>query len=301
MIRIGSHVSMNGKDMFVGSIKEALEYEATALMVYTGAPQNTRRKAIKDLKIDEATLLMAENGLSGKDVIVHAPYIMNLGNPDESKYQFAVEFLTEEIRRTHAMGAKQIVLHPGAHVGTGEESAIKQIAKGLNEVFAKVDNDVKIALETMAGKGTEIGRTFEELAQIIELVDQKDRLSVCFDTCHTHDAGYNVKEDFDWVIAEFDRLIGKERISVFHINDSKNPISAHKDRHENIGFGHIGFEALNYIVHHKDFLDTPKILETPFIKSEDESFPPYKEEIRNFRNQTFKIDGVLELLTSNAS
>lgn len=300
MIRIGSHVSMNGNDMFLGSIKEALSYEATALMVYTGAPQNTRRKAIDKLRIEEAHELMAEHNLTGEDVVVHAPYIMNLANPDDEKHQFAIDFLSEEIRRSGAMGAKQIVLHPGAHVGTGVEAAIKRIASGLNKVFENVDNDVKIALETMAGKGTEIGRNFEEIAQIIELVEQNERLTVCFDTCHTHDAGYNVKEDFDWVIEEFDRIIGKERISVFHINDSKNPIGAHKDRHANIGFGYIGFDALNYIVHHPDFTHIPKILETPFIKTEEGKFAPYKEEIKNFRDQTFNIHGILEELTEEA-
>lgn len=296
MIRLGSHVSMNGEEMFLGSIKEALSYGATALMVYTGAPQNTRRKPIDKLRIEEAHALMSEHGLTGEDVIIHAPYVMNLANPDDRMHQFAVDFLSEEIRRSQAMGAKQIVLHPGSHVGTGVEAAIKRIAKGLNQVFENVDNEVKIALETMAGKGTEVGRTFEELARIIELVDQNDRLTVCFDTCHTHDAGYNVKEDFDWVIEEFDRIIEKERISVFHINDSKNPMGSHKDRHANIGFGHIGFDALNYIVHHPDFVNIPKILETPYIKTEEGSFPPYKEEIKNFYDQTFQIHGILQYL-----
>jgi deoxyribonuclease-4 len=301
MIKIGSHVSMKGDDMLLGSVKEALMYEANAFMIYTGAPQNTRRKAIDQLKIAEAHLLMKENNLSLDDVIVHAPYIMNLANPDDAKYNFAVNFLTEEIKRTHAMGAKQIVLHPGAHVGTGEEDAIERICRGINEVFDRVDNDVLIALETMAGKGTEVGRKFEQIAAIIRGVKQNHRLSVCFDTCHTHDAGYSVKEDVDAVFSNFDQIVGKDRISVFHINDSKNTIGASKDRHENIGFGHIGFDALNYIVHHPDFLHVPKILETPFIKLDEKiSMPPYKEEIRNFRNQEFVIDGILLDVKQNA-
>jgi deoxyribonuclease IV len=294
MLKIGSHVSMSGKDMFLGSVKEALEYEATAFMVYTGAPQNTIRKSVDRLMIEEAHAFMKENDFSLDNVIVHAPYIMNLANPDDAKYNFAVDFLTKEIERTHAMGAKQIVLHPGAHVKTGDDAALLRIIRGLNQVFENVDNDVLIALETMAGKGTEMGCTFEQLALIIEGVDQDHRLSVCFDTCHTHDAGYDVKENFDEVMAEFDRVVGKERISVFHINDSKNLKGARKDRHANIGFGHIGFDALNYIVNHKDFLEIPKILETPFIKLDDKtSLPPYKEEIRNFRQQEYIIDGNL--------
>lgn len=296
MIYIGSHVSLGGDEMFLGSIKEALSYEANALMVYTGAPQNTKRKAISEMRIKEAQALMADEGLSLDHVIVHAPYIMNLANPDPDKYAFAVEFLSKEIERTAALGAKQIVLHPGAHVNTGAEVAIKRIAKGINAVFQNVPNNVKIALETMAGKGTEIGRNFAELAEIIERVTHNERLSVCFDTCHTHDAGYNVKEDFDTVMDEFDRIIGSDRISVFHINDSKNPRGAQKDRHANIGFGEIGFAALNYIVHHPNFLSIPKILETPYITIGEQSVPPYKEEIANFRQQKFIIEGNLTYL-----
>lgn len=297
MIKIGSHVSMSGDEMFLGSVKEAISYGANAFMVYTGAPQNTRRKATSKLMVQEAHELMDKYNMSLDDVIIHAPYIMNLANPDPVKYQFAVDFLIKEVNRSHEMGAKQIVLHPGAHVKTGAEAAINQIINGLNEVFEKTDNNVKIALETMAGKGTEVGRNFHELAMIISGVKHNNRLSVCFDTCHTHDAGYDVKENFDQVIKEFDDLIGKERISVFHINDSKNILGAQKDRHENIGFGHIGFDALNYIVNHPLFEDVPKILETPYIKlDEKNAVPPYKEEIRNFKEQKMIIDGNLSNL-----
>ena len=198
MLLIGSHVSMNGKEMMVGSVKEALSYGANCLMVYTGAPQNTRRKPTDELMIKEAQELMIENGLELKNVIVHAPYIMNLANMDPEKRQFAVDFLTEEIKRTHAMGAKQIVLHPGAHVKQGPEVGIAHIIEGLNKVIENtIDLDVLIALETMAGKGTECGRSFEELRTIIDGVEHDERISVCFDTCHTHDAGYDTKDDFD--------------------------------------------------------------------------------------------------------
>ena len=292
MIKIGSHVSMNGDEMFLGSVKEATAYQANTLMIYTGAPQNTRRKPIEKLNIEAAQKAMKEAGINPKDVVVHAPYVMNLANPDPTKRAFAKDFLVNEIYRTAAMGAKQIVLHPGAHVKEGAETGIKYIVESLNEVLERTkEADVLIALETMAGKGTEVGRSFEELAKIIEGVTRDERLSVCFDTCHTHDAGYDVKENFEAVIAQFDQLIGKERISVFHINDSKNPKGAGKDRHANLGTGHIGFEALNQIVHHPDFSEIPKILETPYVTETEDStkkmYPPYKHEIAMLKSQTF--------------
>jgi len=295
---LGSHVNMRGNEMFLGSVKEALTYKANALMIYTGAPQNTRRKKIEDLKISEAHDLLSKNNIALDNIVVHAPYIMNLANPNPDKTQFAIDFLTNEIIRTSALGVNQIVLHPGAHVGTGKEEAITRISKGLNEVINNTRNlKVKIALETMAGKGTEIGKTFTELKEIIDGINDNERISICFDTCHTHDAGYNIRDDFDQVIEEFDKIIGKDKISVFHINDSKNIKGARKDRHANIGFGHIGFKALNYIVHYHDFTNIPKILETPYIKIDDKkSQAPYLEEIENFHNQEFNKTGVLTFI-----
>ncbi len=292
MLKIGSHVSLKGSEMMLGSVKEALSYNANSFMIYTGAPQNTRRRPIEDLRIEEAHLLMKENNIDLINIVIHAPYVMNLANGDPEKRQFAVDFLTSEIKRTALIGASQIVLHPGAHVKQGADIGIGFIIEGLDKVIENTkDLDVLIALETMAGKGTECGRNFEELGEIINGVKDNSRLSVCFDTCHTHDAGYKTKDDFDSVIEEFDRLVGKEKISVFHINDSKNEISASKDRHENIGFGYIGFDALNKIVNHPDFMDIPKILETPYVAPVDEPknkiYPPYKEEIEMFRNQKF--------------
>ncbi len=297
---IGSHVSMGGKEMLVGSVKEALSYKSNALMIYTGAPQNTRRKPTNQMKIEEAQQLLKENNIPLNNIIVHAPYIMNLANPDPEKRAFAVEFLTKEIIRTAEIGAKQIVLHPGAHVKQGPEIGLANIIEGLNKVIENTkDLDVLIALETMAGKGTECGRSFEELKVIFDGVTHNERLSVCFDTCHTHDAGYDVKNNFDAVMEEFDRIIGKERISVFHINDSKNETGAAKDRHENLGFGYIGFEALNYIIHHNDFVNVPKILETPYITKDNESkerlYPPYLEEIKMIKSKTFNPNIIEEI------
>ncbi len=279
MIKIGSHVGMNGKKMLLGSVEEALSYGANTFMVYTGAPQNTRRKAVSELRIDEAAELMKKNNM--EPFIVHAPYIINLANTIKPEtFRIAVDFLKIEVERTEAMGSKVLVLHPGSHVNEGVQAGTEQIIKGLNEVLTE-DMTCKIALETMAGKGSEIGRTFEEIEAIIEGVELPEKLGVCFDTCHVHDAGYDIINDFDGVIEEFDNIIGKERILVFHINDSKNIRGSHKDRHENIGRGEIGFKALHNIVHYKDFIDVPKILETPYIENEDtkEKEPPYRKEI----------------------
>ncbi len=288
MVLLGSHVSMSAPHSVLGSVKEAISYNANTFMIYTGAPQNTRRRAIDTLKIDEAKTLMAEHGLDMKDTVIHAPYIVNLGNtfkPDN--FEFAIEFMTEEIRRADAIGAAQMTMHPGAHVGAGPEAAIDKIAEGLNRILTKEQN-VQIALETMAGKGTEIGRNFEELAQIIERVDLDEKLSVTLDTCHIHDAGYPVRDDFDFVLEEFDRIIGLDRLKVIHVNDSKNPQGAAKDRHENIGFGEIGFDALNAIVHHPKLAHLPKILETPFVGEDKKNKKaPYLYEIDMLKKQTF--------------
>ncbi|CAA4059399.1 endonuclease IV [Staphylococcus aureus] len=283
---LGSHVSMSGKKMLEGSAIEAHEYGETTFMIYTGAPQNTRRKSIEDLNITKGHEVMEKYGLS--NIVVHAPYIINIANTTKPEtFNLGVDFLQQEIERTQAIGAKDIVLHPGAHVGAGVDAGINKIIEGLNEVLTN-DNNVRIALETMAGKGTEIGRSFEELARIIDGVHNNERLSVCFDTCHTHDAGYNVKEDFDGVLNEFDKIIGVDRIKVVHVNDSKNDRGAQKDRHENIGFGYIGFGGLNYIVHHDSFKDIPKILETPYVGEDKKNKkPPYKLEIEMLKQQQF--------------
>ncbi|MBR3772467.1 MAG: deoxyribonuclease IV [Clostridium sp.] len=288
MSKIGCHVGMSGKEMFLGSVKEALAYGANTFMVYTGAPQNTRRKPISELRIDEAQALMKENGID--DFVIHAPYIINLGNSVAPEtFELAVDFLQLEIERSAAMGSRNIVLHPGSHVKAGEDIGIQQIVKGLNEVLT-ADTPVNIALETMAGKGSEMGRNFEELAKIYDGVKYNNKLRVCFDTCHTNDSGYDLVHEFDSVIEQFDKMIGKDQITVFHINDSKNPLGAKKDRHENIGFGHIGFETLHHIVMHPDFTDVPKILETPYIphpENNKKSYAPYKYEIEMLRKGQF--------------
>ena len=281
IFKIGSHVGMSGKDMLLGSVKEAISYGSNTFMIYTGAPQNTRRKPIEELNIEAGLKLMKENNIDIDDIVVHAPYIINLGNAVKPEtFEIAVQFLRTEIERTDAIGAKRIVLHPGAHVGEGAEVGINKIIEGLNEVLTK-DQKTTVALETMAGKGTEIGRSFEEIAKIIDGVKLKD-------------AGYDIVNDFEGVIEQFDKIVGIDRISVIHLNDSKNPVGAHKDRHENIGFGYIGFEVLNKIAHFEKFSHLPKILETPYVALSDDKkakkVPPYKFEIEMLRAGKFDED-----------
>ena len=286
MVKLGSHVSMSGKKMLVGSSEEAVSYGANTFMIYTGAPQNTRRKPIEELNIEDGSLHMKEHGVD--NIIVHAPYIINIANTTKpATFELGVRFLQSEIERTEALGAKQIVLHPGAHVGAGVDKGIERIVEGLNEVLKK-DQTVQIALETMAGKGTEIGRSFDEIARIIDGVTHNENLSVCLDTCHIHDAGYAISGQVDEVLEEFDSIVGLDRIKVVHVNDSKNERGAQKDRHENIGFGHIGFEALHRVVYHEVFKDIPKILETPYVGEDKKNKkPPYKYEIEMIKNGHF--------------
>ena len=253
-IKIGSHVGMAGKEMFLASVKEAASYGANVLMLYTGAPQNTRRKDVSELNIEAGWAYAKEHGI--EEIIVHAPYIINLAN----------------------------TVKPGSHVKAGEEVGIKQIICGLNMVLDDNDDEVYIALETMAGKGSELGKTFEEIKQIYDGVHKKNRLRVCFDTCHVNDAGYDLVGDYDGVFVKFDEVIGLDQIAVFHINDSKNPLGAHKDRHANIGEGEIGYDTLHRLVHDERFAQIPKILETPWRVIDGEgtkknSAAPYKEEI----------------------
>lgn len=299
MLKIGSHVSMSGKKMLLGSSEEAASYGANTFMIYTGAPQNTSRKPIDQLKIEEALQYMSTHGID--EIVVHAPYIINLGNSVKPEtFELAVNFLREEIKRSEALKkAKQIVLHPGAHVGAGDEIGIKQIIKGLNEVITK-EQAVNIALETMAGKGTECGRTFQQLAAIIDGVNNNDKLSVCLDTCHIHDAGYDVINDFDGVLKEFDKIIGLDRLKVIHLNDSKNPKGSKKDRHELIGSGYIGFNALCYVANHEALKDIPKILETPYVANETgKKKPPYKYEIEMLRKKHYNEHIKNDIFTEN--
>lgn len=285
-IKLGSHVGMAGKEMFLASAKEAVSYGANVFMIYTGAPQNTRRKEISELNIEAGWQYARQHGI--EEIVVHAPYIINLANTVKSEvFELAVEFLEKEIIRTAALKSRILVLHPGSHVGAGMETGIDQIIKGLNTVLDENEDEVYIALETMAGKGSEVGSRFEEIQAIYDGVHKKERLRVCFDTCHVNDAGYDIVNHMDEVLEEFDRIIGLSQIAVFHINDSMNPCGAGKDRHANIGEGTIGFEPLYRLVHDERFLEIPKILETPYRCEEGstkKTLPPYQAEIARLRN-----------------
>lgn len=282
MLYIGSHVSFDKNEQLVKSTKEAISYGANTFMFYTGAPQNTNRAKIEDGKTLEALQLMKDNGIYFDKVIVHAPYIINLAN--RNNLEFSINFLTDELERCNQLGIKYIVLHPGSHVGVGVEEAINNISEGLNAVFMNNHSDCMILLETMAGKGTEIGRNFEELKNIIDKVEQSERLGVCLDTCHLNDSGYDLS-NFDQILEDFDNIIGLDKIKCVHVNDSKNERNTHKDRHENIGYGTIGFDNLLSVVYNKKLESIPKILETPYI---DKVKAPYKEEIEMLRNKKFK-------------
>ena len=261
MIRIGSHVGMNGKEMMLGSAKEAASYGANVFMAYTGAPQNTRRKEISELNIDKAWEYMDEHGID--EVVIHAPYIINLANTVKPEtYELAVEFLAKEIERAQAMRAKSMVLHPGSHVGAGVDVGINKIIEGLNEVLTS-DTKINIALETMAGKGSEVGRNFSELRAILDSVHLQEKMGVCLDTCHIWDGGYDIAGNLEAVLEEFDKTIGLHRLYAVHLNDSMNPLGAHKDRHQKIGQGYIGLEALKAVVRHPVLKQLPFILETP--------------------------------------
>lgn len=286
---IGSHVSYTKDEGLLGSVKESLEYGSNTFMFYTGAPQNTFRAQIDEEKTDKAKELMKKNNIDIKNVIIHAPYIINLANDkDPEKFNFAVNFLIQELKRAEKLGIEKIVLHPGSHVGLGEEKGLSNIIKGLNIVL-KDETGPVICLETMAGKGTELGKTFEEIKEIIDNVENKKRLMVCLDTCHLNDAGYDMTK-FDEVLEKFDKIIGIEKIGCIHINDSKNEINAHKDRHENIGMGTIGFNTLIDIIYNEKLKGASKILETPYISADggkDRSYPPYKYEIKMIREKKF--------------
>ena len=283
---IGSHVSYKNDTGLLGSIEEALSYGANTFMFYTGAPQNTRRGAINDELTYKGYKLMKENNIALENVIVHAPYIINLCN--DKNFDFSVSFLKQEVIRCEELGMTKLVLHPGASVGLERSHAIANIIKGLN-IILDDNHNVIICLETMAGKGTEVGKTFEELKFIIDNIKNKSKIGICLDTCHINDAGYDLN-NFDKVLDEFDKVIGLDYLKCIHINDSKNTIGSHKDRHENIGLGTIGFDNLINIIYNKRIENLPKILETPYVDDIESDkkrvYPPYKFEIEMIKNKT---------------
>lgn len=294
---IGSHVGFSSKEQLLGSVKEALSYGSNTFMFYTGAPQNTKRLPIDDTLTYEAYKLMKEHHLDLSKVIIHAPYIVNLGNLEN--FDFSVSFLQGEVERASLLGIKYLVLHPGAYVSYDKKDSLTSIIKGLN-IILNNDKDVTILLETMAGKGTEIGSSLEDLKNIITGVIYKDKIGVCLDTCHLFDSGIDLN-NFDEYLDNFDKTIGINYIKCLHINDSKNERESHKDRHENIGFGNIGFDTLLKIIYHERLKDIPKILETPYVTKDDNSkekiYPPYKYEISMIKNKQFDPELIQKIRT----
>ena len=287
MLILGSHVGFNNKDGLVGSVKEALSYGANTFMFYTGPAQRTLRSELNEDKIYEGYKLMADNNINNDNVIVHAPYIVNLANKsDERKFMFYVDFLKEELNRVNKLGFNKIVLHPGSAVNCTREEGLSNIIEGLNMVL---DNDynVTILLETMAGKGNELGINLDEIKTILDNVKFKDKIAVCLDTCHLNDSGIDINE-FDKYLDEYNKKIGLNLIKCVHVNDSMNPIGSHKDRHHNIGYGTIGFDALCNVIYNKRLEGIPFILETPWVnRNTPNEYPPYKYEIDNFKNKKF--------------
>ena len=284
---IGSHVSFNKNEQLLGSVKEALSYDANTFMFYTGPTQSRLRYPIEDILSYEAYKLMLDNNINPNNVIVHSPYIINLANNvDKEKYKFYIDFLTEELERVKMLGFNKLVLHPGSATTVSKEEGIKSIANAINIAYENV-KDVSILLEYMAGKGNEIGSNIDEIKGIINLVNDKERIFVCLDTCHINDSGININE-FDKFLDEFDSKIGIDKIKCVHVNDSMNPIGSHKDRHENIGYGTIGFDALINVIYNERLNNIPFILETPYInRGAKDSKAPYKYEIENIRNKKF--------------
>lgn len=284
---IGSHVSFNSKAQLLGSVREALSYNANTFMIYTGGAQSTLRSDINSEYTYEAFKLMIENNINPKNVIVHAPYIVNLANKsDINKYNFYIEFLIKELNRVKELGLDKMVLHPGSATTCTKEEAISNIAEAINKIYENT-TDVVILLEYMAGKGNEVGSSIGELKGIIDKINDKDRIGVCIDTCHMNDSGVDIAK-FDEFLDEFDREIGIDKIKCVHVNDSLNPIGSHKDRHANIGYGTIGFDNLINVVYNDRLEGMPFILETPYInRNNKDAYAPYKMEIECIRNKKF--------------
>jgi deoxyribonuclease-4 len=272
---LGSHVGFKEQQL-LGSLNEALEYDANTFMFYTGAPQNTLRRSINKVYTDKAKEVMKENNINIDNVICHAPYIINLANK-EKNWDFSINFLKQEISRCDEMGIKYIVVHPGNALKEDRQVALNNIIDAVNIVL-DTQNKCTILLETMAGKGSELACTLDEVKYLIDGINNKDRIGVCLDTCHLNDSGIDISK-FDDYLDTFDKKIGLKYIQCVHLNDSKNELGSHKDRHENIGFGTIGFDNLINVLNNPRLRDIPFILETPYYMDK----PPYKREIESLK------------------
>lgn len=282
---IGSHLALTSPNYLLGAVQEAIHNGANTFMIYTGAPQNTIRKNIDEFKINEAHELMKANNISPKNVIIHAPYIINLCSSKKETRELAIDFLTKELIRVEKMGFDKLVLHPGSRLEQDLETGINQIVFGIKKALNQANNNVKILLETMAGKGSEVGRNLNEIKAIIDTINS-DKIGVCLDTCHLNDSGIDLA-NFDLYLNEFDEKIGLDKIKCVHVNDSKNVIGSQKDRHENLGYGTIGFDKLINVIYNNKLENIPKILETPWPKIDGKEISPYKTEIDMIKNKKF--------------
>ncbi len=286
-MKIGSHVSNSGNLMLVQAVNEALSYNENCFMLYLGAPQNTYRKKYEDFNVDEFKNILNKNNIKIDDVIVHAPYIVNLAQPDETKRKFAIDFITNELKLMKKIGFKYLVVHPGCHISQGYEKGLELISDSFKQILNNtIGDDTIILIETMAGKGSECCCNFNQIKEVLTTVNS-ERLMVCFDTCHVFDSGYDIVNNYNDVIAEFDKIIGIDKIKAFHINDSNNICGSRKDRHANVGFGKIGFLPLMKFIYDERFSEIPKILETPYVKGNDGEYPPYKYEIEMIKKNEF--------------
>ena len=275
MLHIGCHLSSTKGFAAMG--RQALELGADTFQFFTRNPRGSRAKALDTADAAALSTLLAEKGFA--PIVAHAPYILNLCSDKEENRRFAAETMADDLRRLEHIPGQLYNFHPGSHVGQGTERGVELIAQGLNTIL-RPDQSTTVLLETMAGKGSEVGGRFEELRSILDRVELGEKMGVCLDTCHVHDGGYDIVNDLDGVLTEFDRVIGLERLKAIHLNDSKNPQGAAKDRHECLGRGHIGLEALERIVNHPALRDLPFCLETP------NELPGYRAEIELMRSLT---------------
>lgn len=258
MFKIGCHLSVSKGFYHMG--REALSIGANTMQFFTRNPRGSKAKPIDEKDIEKFLSFCKENNVSS--FLAHAPYTLNPCSSNPETREFALQTMEDDIKRLSLLDECMYNFHPGSHTGQGTETGIQQITDLLNKIITPQQKPI-ILLETMAGKGTEVGKTFEEIAGIIKGVNVKEKIGVCLDTCHVHDGGYNIKDDLDGVLEEFDKIIGISRLKAIHLNDSMNPCGAHKDRHEKIGEGHIGIEAFTNIINNKYLKDIPFYLETP--------------------------------------
>ena len=274
MLNIGCHLSSSKGFLNMG--KEALKINANTFQFFTRNPRGSKAKDIDEKDVQALLQLMSENNFS--KILAHAPYTLNPASADEKVREFALITMEDDLKRMEYIPNNLYNFHPGSHVGQGVEKGIELISNTLNTIL-KESQTTTVLLETMAGKGTEIGRSFEEIKAIIDNVNLSDKLGVCLDTCHIYDAGYDIVNNLDGVIEEFDNIIGIDRLKAIHLNDSKNPFESHKDRHEKIGEGYIGLDAITKIINHPKLRNIPFFLETP------NELSGYKQEIELLKSK----------------